>query len=97
MAVGVPGGIRGRCARFHEEGNAELLQRGAELGDVVAVHEVVGVLVEQVDRGAGEDDVHGGLAGHDTQRDAHGLVGAVGDARILRDQHEHGVAGCHAS
>ena len=78
------------------EGNAELLEGGAELGDVVAVHQIVGVLVEKVHGGAGEHDAHGILARHHAQGDAHGFVGSVGDARVLGDDDENGLAIRHA-
>ena len=89
-------GVRRRGAGLDVEDDAELLERGAELGDVVAVHEIVGVRVEQVGGGPAEHHRHLVLARHHAERDAHGLVGAVGHARILRDHHEHGLAVGHA-
>ena len=79
------------------ERDAELFERGAELGDVVAVHEVVGLLVEKVDSGAGQHDVEGGFARDDAERDTHGLVRAMGDTGIFGDQDEGGLPGGHAS
>ena len=66
-------------------GDAELLERRPEPGDVVAVHQVVGVGVEQMDAPAPTSTiVTVVLARHHAEGDAHGLVRAVRDARIHR-------------
>ena len=96
MPVGVPAGLGRERRRLDVEGDAELLEGGAELGDVVAVHQVVRVLVQQVDGGAGQHDAHGILARDHAERDAHGLVGAVGDTRVFGDDDEDGLPVGHA-
>ena len=96
MSLGVPPRLGGQRGGLDVEGNAELLEGSAELGDIVAVHQIVGVLVQEVDRGTGEHDAHGILARHHPERDAHGLVRPVGDARILGDDDENGLAIRHA-
>ena len=53
--------------------------------------------VEEVDGRAGQHDVEGCLAGDDAERDAHGLVRAVGDTGIFGDEDEDGLPCGHAS
>ena len=77
------------------EHDPQFLERGAVLGDVITVHQLVGVLVEQVDGGAREHDVHIVLAGDDAERDAQRLVGPVGDARVFGDDDDGRLAVGH--
>ena len=71
------------------KGTPSFFSDGAELGDVVAVDQVVRVLVEEMRSRRREHDVDLVLARHDPERDAHGLVGAMGGAGILRDDDQH--------
>ena len=97
MRIGVPVRIGGNRRALDVERDVELLQVGPELRDVVAVDQVVGVRVEQVDRRPGEDERDLVFAGDHAQPDAHRLVGAMRGARILRDDEDdrlgvgHGV------
>ena len=88
-AVRIPACIGGDRGRLDVEGDAELPQRRADLGDVVAVDELVGVLVEEVRARAGEHDADLVLSRHHPEGDAHRLVGAVGGAGVFRDEDEH--------
>jgi len=63
----------------------------------VSKDEVVGLLVEQVDGRAGQHDVEGSFARDDAERDAHGLVRAMRDTGIFRDQDQDRLPGGHAS
>ena len=91
VAVGVPVGISGDGFGVDVERHAEPLQVVAELGDVVAVDQIVRVGVQEMDARAGEHERHGVLAGHDADTDAHGLEGAPGTARIGGDEDENGL------
>jgi len=88
MARRVPPGLRGHGRGVDVEGDVEPLEIGAELVDVVPVHEVVGVVVQQVDRRAREHDGDIVFAGDDAHRDAHGLEGPARRARVARDEDE---------
>jgi len=50
-----------------------------------------------MDGRTGQHDVEGRFAGYDAERDAHGLVRAMGDAGIFGDQDEDGLPSGHAS
>jgi len=93
VPVGVPIRVFGHGARLDVEWHPEPLEIGAELCDVVAVHEVVGVRVQQMHGGAGEHEGDVVLAGHDTDADAHGLEGAARRARILADEDHDRLVG----
>jgi hypothetical protein len=73
------------------ERHAEPLEVVAELGDVVAVDQVVGVGVEQVDGGPAQHERHLVLAGDHADADPHRLERAVRGPRVGRDQHEDGL------
>ena len=90
MALRVPAG-RGRQRALHLERDAQLLEGSAELGDVVAVDQVVGVGVEQMDGRPSQHERHVVLAGHHAHADAHGLERAARRSGIDADEHEDGL------
>jgi hypothetical protein len=73
------------------ERNAEVLEVLAELRDVVAVHQIVGVGVEQVDGGSAEHERDVVFAREDADPDAHGLERPMRRSRIGRDHHQDGL------
>ena len=77
----------------------EPAQGGAELLDVVAVHELVGVGVEEVCGRPQQHERDLVLAGDDADADAHRLERPSRDARIGADDDEHGLERrrCHVS
>jgi hypothetical protein len=90
VALGIPARIAGHGVGLDVEGHAERLEVGTEPRGVVAVHELVGVLGQELDGRTPQHEDDLVLAGDDAQADAHGLVGPVGDARILGDHDDDG-------
>src|SRR5262249_55716371 len=82
--------------RFDVERYAEPLEIAAELRHVVAIDEIVGVAVQQVD---GRPRQHEGdvvFSGDDAHADAHRLERTPGRARVLGDEDEYGLVGHYA-
>ena len=92
--TGCPAAFQVRVGRpralLDVEGDVEGPQAGPELGDVVAVDQLIRVVVEQVDAGTAQDEDDLVLARDDAEPDAHGLVGPVGLPGIGADDHEDG-------
>jgi len=74
------------------EGLAELDHGREVLGDVIPVHQIVGVFLEQGHGLVTQDDPDFVLAGKDAEGDAEGLVGPVAGTGIGGDQDQNGSA-----
>jgi len=93
VALGVPVRVGGHGGGLDVERDAQPLEVGAELRDVVAVHEVICVAVEQVDGRPRQHERHLVLPGHDADADSHGLERAAGCAPVLGDEDEDRLVG----